>query len=81
MPKWVVGDRGYSGHGFREHIWTRGARLAIPATRNEEQLACLDWVYNNRNVVERLWARLERWCAVATRYETAAVHFTPDDSA
>ncbi|WP_425339248.1 transposase, partial [Methylorubrum extorquens] len=51
----VVGDRGYSSHGFREHIWTTGARPAIPTKRNEEQLACPDWVYNNRNIVERLW--------------------------
>ena len=56
VPKWVVGDRGYSSHGFREHIWTTGARPAIPTKRNEEQLACPDWVYNNRNIVERLWA-------------------------
>ena len=75
MPKWVVGDRGYSSHGFREHIWITGARPAIPAKRNEEQLACPDWVYNNRNIVERLWARLKEWRAVATRYEKTAVSF------
>ncbi|MBA9071717.1 transposase, partial [Methylobacterium sp. RAS18] len=28
-----------------------------------------DWIYNNRNIVERLWARLKEWRAVATRYE------------
>ena len=27
------------------------------------------WIYNNRNRVERLWARLKEWRAVATRYE------------
>ncbi len=32
-------------------------------------MACPDWVYNNRNAVERLWARLKEWRAVATRYE------------
>ena len=75
MPKWVVGDRGYSSHGFREHIWTTGARPAIPTKRHEEQLACPDWVYNNRNIVEPLWARLKEWRAVATRYEKTAVSF------
>lgn len=48
VPKWVVGDRGYSSHGFREHIWTTGARPAIPTKSNEEQLACRGWAYNNR---------------------------------
>ena len=75
VPLWVVGDRGYSSHCFRERIWQAGARPAIPAKRNEAPLACPDWIYNNRNVVERLWARLKEWRAVATRYETTAVSF------
>lgn len=75
VPKWVVGDRGYSSHSFRDHIWTIGARPAIPTKRNEAPLACPDWIYNNRNIVERLWARLKEWRAVATRYEKTAVSF------
>ena len=38
-------------------------------------MACPDWIYNNRNVVERLWARLKEWRAVATRYEKTARSF------
>ena len=75
VPRWVVADRGFSSHVFREHIWERGARPAIPAKRNEEPVACPDWVYNNRNIVERLWARLKEWRAVATRYEKTASSF------
>ena len=75
MPKWVVADRGYSSHAFREHIWKTGARPAIPTKRNEAPVRCPDWIYNNRNVVERLWARLKEWRAVATRYEKTAVSF------
>ncbi|MGY0715348.1 transposase, partial [Azospirillum argentinense] len=30
---------------------------------------------NNRNLVERLWARLKEWRAIATRYEKTAVSF------
>src|SRR3954449_10135818 len=69
VPKWVVADRGLSSHAFREHIWTLGARPAIPSKRNEDAVACPDWIYANRNHVERLWARLKEWRAVATRYE------------
>ena len=66
---------GYTSHTFREHIWSVGARPAIPAKSNEAAVACSDWIYNNRNVVERLWARLKEWPAVATRYEKTARSF------
>ena len=71
-PLWIVGDRGYSSGALRALIWAKGARSAIPTKRNEETLACPDYVYNNRNLVERLWARLKEWRAVATRYEKTA---------
>ena len=74
-PLWVVADRGYSSHRFRDLIWSSGARPAIPSKRNEEQLACPDWAYVNRNRVERLWGRLKEWRAVATRYEKTACSF------
>ncbi len=75
VPKWVVGDRGYASHAFRQHIWERGARPAIPSRRNEAPVACPEWIYNNRNMVERLWARLKEWRAVATRYQKTASSF------
>ena len=75
VPRWIVADRGYSSHAFREHVWTMGARPAVPPKRNEEQVACPDYIYTNRNRVERLWARLKEWRAVATRYEKTARSF------
>src|SRR5688572_10461385 len=75
VPKWVVGDRGYASHAFRQHIWDLGARPAIPPKRNEAPVACPDYIYSNRNLVERLWARLKEWRAVATRYEKTACSF------
>jgi transposase len=75
VPQWVVADRGHASHAFREHVWTLGARPAIPAKRNEEEVACPEWIYANRNYVERLWARLKEWRAVATRYEKTAQSF------
>jgi transposase len=58
VPTWVVADRGFSSQSFREHIWERGARPAIPAKRNEEPVACPDWIYANRNMVEMVWSQL-----------------------
>src|SRR5215210_6176566 len=75
VPQWVVADRGLSSHAFREHIWSLGARPAIPSKRNEEEVACPDWIYANRNHVERLWARLKEWRAIATRHEKTAQSF------
>ncbi len=75
VPKWVVADRGYASHAFRQHVWDKGARPAVPSKRNEEQVTCPDYIYTNRNQVERLWARLKEWRAVATRYEKTACSF------
>ena len=72
IPLWIVADRGYASHAFREVIWSLGARPAIPAKRNEEPVACRAWIYHNRSRVENLWARLKEWRAVATRYEKTA---------
>jgi transposase len=57
-------------------VRARGARPAIPTRSNEAAVACPDFIYTNRNLVERLWARLKEWRAVATRYEKTAASFT-----
>ena len=75
VPRWVVADRGYSSHAFREHVRDLGARPAIPTRRNEAPVACPVRIYVHRNQVERLWARLKEWRAVATRYEKTARSF------
>lgn len=75
MPLWVVGDRGYSSDAFRELVWSKGARPAIPTRSNEAAVACPAWTYHNRNLVERLWGRLKEWRAVATRYEKTAASY------
>ena len=75
VPRWVVADRGYTSHCFREHVWGMDARPAIPPRKREAPVACPAWVYNNRHRVENLWARLKEWRAVATRYEKTARSF------
>src|SRR5829696_8461479 len=75
IPAWIVADRGYASHAFRDLIWYLGARPAIPSKRHEAPVACPPWIYVNRNRVERLWARLKEWRAVATRYEKTACCF------
>ena len=75
IPGWVVGDRGYASDAFRQRIWDLGARPAVPHKKNEAPVARPDWIYHNRNLVERFWAKLKEWRAVATRYEKTANSF------
>ena len=74
-PQWVVGDKGYASEEFRARLWDLGAHPAIPAKRRAAPVACPVWIYNNRHLVENLWARLKEWRAVATRYEKTARSF------
>ena len=75
VPGWVVGDRGLASDAFRERSRDLGARPAIPPKRTDAPVACPDWIYVNRRLVENLWARLKEWRAVATRYEKTARSF------
>lgn len=68
-PTYVVCDRGYSSHKFREYLWDRGVRPVIPPGKNDPEVACPKWPYRHRHLVENLWARLKEWRAVATQYE------------
>lgn len=75
VPAWVVADRGYTSDAFRAHVWSMGARPAIPVRSNEAAVRCPNFIYQNRNRVERMWGRLKEWRAVATRYEKTAASF------
>ena len=46
-----------------------------PLQRYEAPVACPNEIYNNRNPVEHLWARLKEWRVIATSYEKTAVSF------
>ena len=74
IPAWIVADRGYASHAFRDLSgpW-RTSRDPGQAQRSARRLP--PWIYHNRNRVERLWARLKEWRAVATRYEKTACSF------
>lgn len=71
----MVGDRGLACDAFRARISDIGARPAILPRRTDAPVACPDWIYANRHLVENLWARLKQWRAIATRYEKTARSF------
>ena len=73
LPQFHSGATGLPGR-FTEGFSLR--RLdAIPPKRTDAPVACPEWIYNNRHLVENLWARLKEWRAVATRYEKTARSF------
>jgi hypothetical protein len=59
VPTWVVADRGYSSHAFREHVWSLGTAPAIRRRRDEAPVACPEPVCANRDRAEQLRARLK----------------------
>src|ERR671920_2227623 len=67
IPAWIVADRGYASHAFRDLIWQLGARPAIPAKRTEAPVACPPWIYHNRSRVECPLARVKEGGGVAPR--------------
>ena len=46
--------------------------------RQSRASRCPDWIYVNRERVERMWNRLKEWRAIATRYEKTARSFVAD---
>ncbi|AXY21843.1 Transposase DDE domain protein [Komagataeibacter saccharivorans] len=74
-PIYVVCDRGYASHKFREYLWNRGSRPVVPSRKKDPEVACPKWAYRHRHLVENLSARLKEWRTVATRYEKTAASF------
>jgi transposase len=52
-----------------------GARCAILPQRHATPVPCPDWIYDNRNQIECLCAKLKEWYAIATRYDKLAASF------
>jgi transposase len=50
-------------------------RLTALVAATDAPVACPDWIYANRHLVENLWARLKEWRAVVTRYEKTTRFF------
>jgi hypothetical protein len=74
-PGRVVADRGYRADALRARLRPAGARPVIPTGRDEAEARRPDWAHANRDRVERPWARLKGWRAVATRHEETGAGF------
>ena len=72
----LVADKGYDSQGLREWLAERGTRAVIPPRRNREiQYDHDKTIYRQRNVVERLFCRIEDWRRIATRFDRNVKNF------
>lgn len=84
-PTRVLGDKGYSSRAIRHLLRRRGIAITIPERRDQaanrrrrrgrlggRPPAFDKKVYRDRNVVERCFARLKQFRAIATRFDKLA---------
>jgi transposase len=86
-PERVLGDKAYSSRAIRHLLRRRGIAATIPERRDQEanrrrrgrlggRPSAFDKEsYRDRNVVERCFARLKQFRAVATRFDKLATRY------
>ncbi len=75
----VLADRGYDARWIRQAVADQGGWANIPARKasigKREPIVFSPRLYKARNAIERLFARLKQFRAVATRYDKLAANF------
>ena len=70
------GDKGYDSAAVRRKIEEAGAAPNIPPRANKRWNDCFSpYLYRNRNVIERMFGRLNDFRRIDTRYEWPATSF------
>ena len=69
----LIGDRGYDSDRFRAALADRGIASCIPPRKNRKVLHPYDpATYRCRHHIENLFAKINDWRRVATRYDRCA---------
>ena len=72
----LLGDKGYDSDEFRNALNARKISACIPGRSNRKEPVEYDKsLYKQRNLVERMFARLKDWRRIATRYDRNAEIF------
>jgi len=75
-PAVVIADKGYDEQALVDAIEAKGGEAVIPARTNRTVPREIDAErYEDRNLVERFWAKVKQYRRVATRYEKTARNF------
>lgn len=74
--KAVLADKGYDAGYVVEAVTARGAEVVIPPMRHRRKIREYDrFLYNERNLIERMFGKLKHFRGIATRYNKLAVSF------
>jgi transposase len=72
----VIGDKGYDSAAVVAAVEGRGAEAVIPSRKDAKRPRVIDADrYEDRSLVERFWAKAERYRRVATRFDKTAQNF------
>lgn len=74
--KRLLADKAYDADSLRRLLATTGVRAVIPSTANRRApIPYSKTLYRQRNLIERMFARLKDFRRVATRYDKLAQNF------
>ena len=74
--KRLIADKAYDANSLRQLLARQGARAVIPSTTSRNQpIPYNKTIYRQRNLIERMFARLKDFRRVATRYDKLARNF------
>jgi transposase len=72
----LLADRAYDSNAIRSLATERGAWANIPAKSNrKETFAFSQWLYRQRNLVERFFNKVKQCRGIATRYDKNPLNF------
>jgi len=73
---YIIADKGYDADSFIVAIETGEAIAVIPPRKNRKAAREYDeYLYRERNLVERLFQKLKHYRRIATRYERLAMTY------
>ena len=74
--KRLIADRAYDANSLRQLLANQGTGAVIPSTESRRQpIPYNKAIYRQRNLIERMFARLKDFRRVATRYDKLARNF------
>lgn len=72
----MLADKAYDADGIRASLRGKGAFANIPPKSNRQSKPYFsNWLYRERNLIERVFSKLKHFRWVATRYDKLAANF------
>ncbi len=74
----LLADKAYHSQNLRAHVEPHGGWANVPSRQNaREKPAFSQWLYRQRNLVERFFNKLKQFRGLATRYDKRPKKFLP----